>query len=190
MLVPAQLAEEAQKLTGDWNYKQISIGYPGVVREGSIIVDPRNLGTGWVAFDFAKAFGCPTKIINDAAMQALGGYRNGCMLFLGLGTGLGSALIVDGIVKQLEFGQLPYKEGICEDYVGEEALKRVGTSQWAAQVHDIIRVLSAAIGPDEILLGGGNIRLLEQLPPDCRAGDNADALTGGIRLWDEGLRVY
>jgi polyphosphate glucokinase len=187
---PTMTAEEmvsgVKKLAANWRYKAVSIGYPGPVLHGHILHEPHNLGPGWVGFDFKKAFGCPTKVINDAAMQALGGYKRGRTLFLGLGTGLGSAMIVDGILEPMELGHLPYGKASYEDYVGIRGLKRYGKKRWRKYVADVVQRLSAALEPDDIILGGGNARLLTKLPERCRAGDNANAFAGGFRLWKKG----
>ena len=166
-------------------YDMVSIGYPGPVLHGRPIAEPYNLGRGWVGFDFGAAFGCPVKVVNDAAMQALGSYNGGKMLFLGLGTGLGSAIIVDGIVEPMELGHLPYKKGTYEDYVGRAGLERHGKKQWRRDVADVVARLISALEPDDTVLGGGNVKKLEALPPHCRAGDNANAFRGGFRLWGE-----
>lgn len=172
-----------------WTFDALSLGYPGPVLHGQPVRDPANLGPGWVGFDFAGAFGRPLKIVNDAAMQALGGYAGGKMLFLGLGTGLGSALIVDGIVEPLELAHLPYRKHTFEDYVGLRGLKKHGKKKWRHQVLDVIAELSAALEPDTVVLGGGNAKLfadhLDDLPPQVKLGDNANAFTGGFRLWDD-----
>jgi polyphosphate glucokinase len=168
----------------DWKYEVVSIGYPGVVRHGRPVAEPRYLGPGWTDFDYEKAFGCPVKVVNDAAMQALGSYRGGKMLFLGLGTGLGSTLIVDGIVEPMELGHLPYRDGTFEEYVGRHGLETHGLAQWRRDVDDVVRRLIAALEPEDIVLGGGNVHKLEKLPPGCRPGDNANAFLGGFRLWE------
>ncbi len=186
-LTAAQMVEEVKALASDWNYDAVSIGYPGKVKHERIVAEPHNLGHGWLGFDFSAAFGCPVKLINDAAMQALGDYRGGSMLFLGLGTGLGSAMIVDGTIVPMELGHLPYKRKTFEDYVGAAALKRKGIKKWRADVIDVIAILSDALVPDEVLLGGGKVRKLDALPRGCRRGKNADAFTGGIRLWTDYL---
>ena len=180
----AQMVAAVRTLAAGWDYDAVSIGYPGPVRHGAPSGEPPNLASGWVGFDYAQAFGKPVKLINDAAMQALGSYRQGKMLFLGLGTGLGTTLIVDGgVVVPMELGHLPYKHSSFEDHVGEHALQRDGEKTWHAHVVDVVARLSAALLPDEVVLGGGNVRLLQQLPPLCRAGDNANAFAGGFRLW-------
>jgi polyphosphate glucokinase len=156
------------------------------VLRGKPIAEPYNLGRGWVGFDFARAFRRPVKVVNDATMQALGSYRGGNMLFLGLGTGLGSTMIVDGIVVPMELGHLPYKKGTYEDYVGRAGLERHGKMKWRKHVADVLTRLIAALGPDETVIGGGNVRKLAVLPLQARAGDNTDALRGGFLLWQEG----
>ena len=163
----------------------VSIGYPGPVLRGRPVVEPYNLGTGWVGFDYAKAFGCPVRIINDAAMQALGSYRGGRMLFLGLGTGLGTTLIVDGIVEPMELGHLPYKKGTYEDYVGLQGLEKRGKSKWRRQRGRRRGQAGRSLEPDDVVLGGGNVKRLKELPPRCRAGDNANAFLGGFKLWED-----
>ena len=164
----------------------VSIGYPGPVVDGRPIAEPYNLGRGWVGFDFGGAFGCPVKIVNDAAMQALGSYRGGKMLFLGLGTGLGSTIIVDGVVEPMELGHLPYKKRTYEDYVGRAGLMRHGKKRWRSDVADVVARLIAALEPDDTVLGGGNVKKLKTLPPHCRAGDNANAFRGGFRAVGSG----
>jgi polyphosphate glucokinase len=163
----------------------VSIGYPGPVLRGRPVSEPHNLGSGWVGFDFATAFGRPVQVINDAAMQALGSYKGGKMLFLGLGTGLGTAMIVDGVVEPMELGHLPYKKGTYEDYVGRAGLERFGKKKWRRNVTDVVTRLIAALEPDDTVIGGGNVAKLEALPPQCRAGDNSNAFHGGFRLWED-----
>ncbi|MEO8718918.1 MAG: ROK family protein [Burkholderiales bacterium] len=182
-LTARSMVSRVKRLAGKWKYDAVSIGYPGPVLRDRPVAEPHNLGRGWVGFDFAAAFGRPVKLINDAAMQALGGYRGGKMLFLGLGTGLGSTLVVDGIVEPMELGHLPYKKGTYEDYVGVRALQRFGKKKWRKNVLDVIERLSAALEPEYVLLGGGNVGNLKSLRPGWRAGDNADAFRGGFRLW-------
>ena len=184
-LTAAKMVSEVLKASEGWKYDGVSIGYPGPVLRGKPLAEPHNLGPGWVGFDFEAAFGCPVKLINDAAMQALGGYDGGKMLFLGLGTGLGSAMIVDGIVEPMELGHLPYRKGAYEDYVGIRGLKRVGKRKWRRYVEDVVARLIAALQPDYVVLGGGNVHKLKELPPSCRVGDNANAFRGGFRLWEK-----
>lgn len=184
-LTPRLMVAGVRKMSADWKYDVISIGYPGPVLRGRPVVEPYNLGKGWVGFDYAAAFGCTVRIMNDAAMQALGSYRGGRMLFLGLGTGLGTTLIVDGIVEPMELGHLPYKKATYEDYLGAKGLEKQGKAKWRRQVADVVEKLVAALEPDEVVLGGGNARRLKKLPPLCRAGDNANAFLGGFRLWDD-----
>ncbi len=183
-LTPERMIAEIKQLVSDWDYEVVSIGYPGSVLNGRPVAEPRNLGRGWVGFDFAAAFGRPVKIVNDAAMQAIGCYQFGKMLFLGLGTGLGSAMIVDGIVEPMELGHLPYKESTYEDYVGLRGLERNGKRQWGRDVLDVVGHLIEALQPTETVIGGGNVCNLEELPPHSRAGDNVCAFQGGFRLWD------
>jgi polyphosphate glucokinase len=184
-MTPKAMVSGVKKLTADWAYDVVSIGYPGPVLHDRPVAEPYNLGRGWVGFNFARAFGCPAKVVNDAAMQALGSYRGGKMLFLGLGTGLGSTLIVDGIVAPMELGHLPYKKGTYEDYVGRAGLERRGKAKWRRHVADVVARLVAAFEPDETVIGGGNVDKLAALPPHARAGDNANAFRGGFLLWRE-----
>jgi polyphosphate glucokinase len=183
-LTAKQMVAGVKKLTGDWKYEVVSIGYPGPVMHDKPVSEPHNLGPGWVGFDYRAAFGRPVRLINDAAMQALGSYRGGKMLFLGLGTGLGTALIVDGIVAPMELGHLPYKKATFEDYVGLRGLEKHGQQKWRRHVVDVVQRFVAALEPDDVVLGGGNVKQLKELPPGCRAGDNADAFLGGFRLWE------
>jgi polyphosphate glucokinase len=187
-LTPEEMTAGVKEIASGWTFDVVSIGYPGVVLHGRPIAEPHNLGKGWVRFDYEAAFGLPVKIINDAAMQALGSYRGGKMLFLGLGTGLGSALIVDGIVQPMELGHLPYKKGTYEDYVGQLGLEKRGKAKWRRDVADVLARLTAALEPDDIVLGGGNVRKLKELPPGARVGDNANAFVGGLRLWETARR--
>jgi len=184
-LTPKQMVAGVKKLAADWKYDAISIGYPGPVVRNRPITEPHNLGRGWAGFDFEAAFKCPVKVINDAAMQALVSYRHGKMLFLGLGTGLGSAMVMDGTVEPMELGHLPYKSGTFEDYVGIRGRKRLGQKKWEQAVRDVIARLIAALEPEDVVLGGGNVNNLTKLPPKCRAGDNANAFVGGFRLWQK-----
>jgi len=184
-LTPLQMIPAAKKAVADWKYEAVSMGYPGPVLNSRPLLDPWNLGKGWVGFDYQRAFGCPVKVVNDAAMQALGSYGGGKMLFLGLGTGLGSAMVVEGIVEPMELGHLPYRDSTFEDYVGIRGLQRIGMEKWREAVKDVVGRLVAALEPDEVVLGGGNVDNLDELPPLCRAGDNANAFIGGFRLWEQ-----
>jgi polyphosphate glucokinase len=179
-----QMVSAVKKLAKDWAYEAVSVGFPGPVLHGRPMAEPHNLGRGWAKFDFASAFGLPVKVVNDAAMQALGSYRSGRMLFLGLGTGLGSAMIVNGVIEPMELGHLPYKKGTYEDYVGDRGLKRFGKKRWQKLVKDVIELFVAATEPDDVVIGGGNLVHLKKLPKGCRAGDNAYAFVGGFRIWD------
>jgi polyphosphate glucokinase len=181
---PAKMVEDVKRLTADWSYDKISIGYPGLVVHGRIAGEPKNLGRGWLGFDFGKAFGVPVKIVNDAAMQALGSYEGGRMLFLGLGTGLGGAMVVDGEVVPMEVAHLPYKKGrTYEDYLGARGLKRLGTRKWRKHALSVIAQLRCALEPDDVVIGGGNASRLGELPEGARLGQNANAFAGGFRLW-------
>src|SRR5215813_4934232 len=182
-LTAEQMVAGVKAVAAGWTYDAVSIGYPGPVLNGRPLAEPHNLGPGWVGFDYGKAFGCPVRVVNDAAMQALGSYCGGKMLFLGLGTGLGSTMIVDGIVEPMELGHLPYRDGTFEQYVGVHGLQAHGLVQWRRDVEDVVGRLIAALEPQDVVLGGGNIHHLETLPPGCRAGDNANAFVGGFRLW-------
>lgn len=183
-MTASEMVKSVRKAAARWKYSAVSIGYPGPVVHGKPIYDPYNLGPGWVGFDFKKAFGCPVKVINDAAMQALGSYRGGRMLFLGLGTGLGSAMIVDGILEPMELAHLPYRKGTYEDYVGLAGLERLGKKKWRRHVFEVVNTLKAALEADYIVIGGGNSKLLKTLPPSSVLGDNWNAFRGGFRLWD------
>jgi polyphosphate glucokinase len=178
-----QMVAGVKKLARGWKYDRVSIGYPGVVKHDQPVTEPYNLAPGWVKFDYAAAFGCPVKIINDAALQALGSYRGGELLFLGLGTGLGTTLVADGVVVPMELAHLPYRKATYEDYVGVHALARVGKKKWRTQVEDVVARLVAAFRPDDVVLGGGNSKQLKKLPSGCRLGDNDNAFVGGFRLW-------
>jgi polyphosphate glucokinase len=186
-LGPDTMVTRVKELARSWSYDVVAIGYPGPVLRDRPVAEPPNLAPGWVGFDYPSAFGRPVKIINDAAMQALGSFKGGKMLFLGLGTGLGSALIVDGIVEPMELGHLPYRRGTYEDYVGLRGLERLGKRKWRKRVWDVVARLVAALEPDDVVIGGGNAKKLKELPQGCRLGDNADAFLGGFRLW-EGAR--
>ena len=184
-LTPEAMVEGVKRLAEGWTYEVVSIGYPGPVVRGLPRLEPHNLGPGWVGFDYAAAFGHPVKLVNDAAMQALGSYEGGTMLFLGLGTGLGSALIYNGVLEPLEFAHLPYKKGRSyEDYLGIRGLKRLGKKRWRMAVADVVPKLRAAFEVDYVVLGGGNSRKLKTLPEGARLGDNANAFLGGFRLWE------
>jgi len=184
-LTPKQMVAGVKKLAGDWKYEAVSIGYPGPVIRNRPLAEPHNLGRGWMGYDFKAAFKRPVKVVNDAAMQALGSYRRGKMLFLGLGTGLGSTLIADGIVEPMELGHLPYKKGTYEDYVGMRGLQKRGKKKWRRNVADVVTRLVTALEPDDVVIGGGNVKKLKQLPKGCRMGDNANAFRGGFRLWEK-----
>jgi polyphosphate glucokinase len=184
-LTPKQMVAGVKKLAGDWKYDVVSIGYPGIVVQNRLPAEPHNLGRGWMEFDFAAAFKRPVKIVNDAAMQALGSYKGGKMLFLGLGTGLGSAMIVDGTIEPMELAHLSYKKGTYEDYVGARSLEKRGKKKWREQVAEVVKRLIAALEPDDVVLGGGNVKKLKELPKGCREGDNANAFLGGFRLWEK-----
>jgi len=183
-LTAKQMVFGVKKLARGWDYNVVSIGYPGPVIQCRPVTEPFNLGPGWVGFDYEKAFGCPVKVINDAAMQALGSYKRGKLLFLGLGTGLGSTMVVDGVVEAMELGHLPYKKATYEDYVGLRGLEKYGKKKWRQYVEDVVTQLIAALQPDDVVLGGGNVKELKELPKGCRAGDNANAFVGGFRLWE------
>jgi polyphosphate glucokinase len=183
-MTAAQMVRKVLKGTTGWSFSAVSIGYPGPVLHGKPMAEPANLGGGWVGFDFAKAFGHPVRVMNDAAMQALGSYRGGRMLFLGLGTGLGSALIVDGVLEPMELAHLPYRNRqTYEDRVGKAALERFGKKKWRRNVADVVVHLKAALEADDVVVGGGNAKLLRTLPKGVRLGSNANAFAGGYRLW-------
>ena len=180
-----EMVRQVRQGTAGWRYTAVSIGYPGPVIHGKPMSEPANLGGGWVGFDFKKEFGHPVRLINDAAMQALGSYKGGRMLFLGLGTGLGSALIVDGALEPMELAHLPYKTGkTYEDWVGKAALERYGKKKWRRHVAAVVTRLQAALAPEEVVVGGGNAKLLRTLPKGARLGSNANAFIGGYRLWN------
>lgn len=187
-MTAARMVRNVKEIIKDWKFDAISIGYPGPVIHGRPMREPHNLGGRWVGYDFAKAFGCPVKIINDAAMQALGSYKSGRMLFLGLGAGLGSAMIVDGILEPMELAHLPYKHGkTYEDYVGARGFKRLGKKSWRRHVTDVVKLLKDALGAEYVVLGGGNTRNLKKLPPDSKAGNNKNAFIGGARMWGNAM---
>jgi len=183
-LTPQQMVAGTFEAVAGWRWSRVSVGIPAPVRGGKVISDPVNLGAGWVGFDFESAFGKPTQIVNDAVMQAVGSYQGGRMLFLGLGTGLGSAMIADGTIEPLELGHLPFRKKTFEDYVGERGLKKLGKKKWTRAVFATVEHLSAAMEPDEVVLGGGGVKELDELPPGCRRGENENAFLGGFRLWD------
>jgi predicted NBD/HSP70 family sugar kinase len=184
-MTPRQMVRIVKRHTAGWKIHAVSIGLPGMVCHGQLLHEPRNLGDGWVGFDFSKAFGMRVKIVNDAAMQALGSYQGGRMLFLGLGTGLGSAFIVDGRMEPLELAHLLYRKNrTYEQYVGVRALRRLGKKKWSQHVDQVIRHFSAVLSADYVVLGGGNARQLTKLPPNCLMGDNENAFAGGFRLWE------
>jgi polyphosphate glucokinase len=184
MLTPDRMVAGVLELSRDWKYEVVTIGYPGPVARDRPLAEPHNLAAGWIPFDYQAAFGRPVRMINDAAMQALGSYQGGRMLFLGLGTGLGSAMVVNGEVAPMELAHLPYrKERTYEDYLGERGLTRLGPEKWRRHIAAVIELFRAALQPDEVVLGGGNVKLLERLPPNVRRGDNANAFLGGFRMW-------
>ena len=183
-LTAAQMVEAAKGLAEDWSWESVSVGIPSPVHGGRVVADPVNLGGGWAGFDYEAAFGKPTRVVNDAAMQALGSYEGGKMLFIGLGTGVGSALVANGFVQPMELGHLPYKKATFEDYAGEAGLEKRGKKRWRADVADIVAKLSAALEPDYVVLGGGNAKKLDEVPANARLGGNADAFTGGFLIWD------
>jgi polyphosphate glucokinase len=182
-LAPDAMVAGVLEHTGDWSYDVVSVGVPAPVIAGRVVHEPVNLGRGWVGFDFESAFGKPTRVINDAAMQALGSYQGGRMLFLGLGTGLGSTMIVDGIVEPMELGHLPFRKATYEDYVGERGLEKYGFKRWRKTVLETIALFMKALEPEYVVLGGGNARRLGELPANVRLGHNEDAFLGGFRLW-------
>ena len=183
-MTPQRMVEQVTELTSDWSSDVISIGYPGPVSRGAAAQEPHNLGEGWVGFDFAGAFAKPVRIINDAAMQALGSYQGGHMLFVGLGTGLGAAMVIDGIVHPLELAHLPFRKGrTFEDAVGERGLKRMGKRKWRKVVREVLDLFHQSLLPDSIVVGGGNAKKLDELPTWAVPGNNANAFRGGFKLW-------
>jgi polyphosphate glucokinase len=185
-----RMVKLVREATSKWRYEAVSVGFPGPVIANRPMREPHNLGEGWVHFDFHRAFGRPTKVVNDAAMQALGSYNKGRMLFLGLGTGLGSAMVFDGVVEPLELAHLPYKKDrTYEDYLGLRGLERDGKKKWRKHVNDVVERLQAAFEVDDVVVGGGNARLIKDLPKGARVGDNDNAFTGGFRLWDKDRKV-
>ena len=187
---PQQLVSLVQEATTKeaWEFEVVTIGFPGVVKLGKIVANPVNLGKGWVDFDFEKAFGCPVKVINDAAMQALGSYEGGKLLFMGFGTGLGTAMVYEQLILPLEGGHLPFKKGSFESHVGNANLMLLGKKQWKELVYETIERFQNCFQPDEIVLGGGNSKYLEELPPNCRLGSNKNAFAGGFKLWEGNYR--
>jgi polyphosphate glucokinase len=185
-LTAKKMVRVVKEAVRTWEFDRITLGYPAPVINGRPLREPHNLGGGWVGFDFAKAFGCPVRVINDAAMQALGSYEGGRMLFLGLGTGLGSAMIVDGVLEPMELAHLPYKEGkTYEDYLGLRGLERLGKKRWRRHVAKVVKLLKDALDADYVVLGGGNNKKLKELPPNSRLGSNENAFRGGFRLWEQ-----
>ena len=183
-MTASKMVGGVKRITEDWKYDVVSIGYPGPELHGRPLREPHNLGGGWVEFDFVKAFGCPVKIVNDAAMQALGSYQGGRMLFLSLGAGLGSAMIVDGVMVPMELAHLPYKHGkTYEDFAGVGGLKRLGEKRWRRHVADVVELFKNALQPEYVVLGGGNVNNIKNLPAGTRRGNNRNAFVGGFRLW-------
>jgi polyphosphate glucokinase len=182
-LTADELVVKVKQLAGDWRYEVVSLGYPGPVINGRIVADPKNVAPGWVGFDFEKVFGLPVRIMNDAAMQALGSYEGGRMLFVGLGTGLGATLIVDGVVVPMELAHLSYKKRTYEYYLGAHGLKRLGKKNWRRHVASALDRMIGVLQLDDVVIGGGNVKKLDELPPRCRRGSNAYAFRGGFRMW-------
>jgi predicted NBD/HSP70 family sugar kinase len=189
-LTPHDLIDKVREQTQDWSFDRVTIGFPSPVIDGKLQQEPVNLGSGWLGFDFTSALSCPARLINDAAMQALGSYEGGRMLFLGLGTGLGTALVYNNFLVPMELGHLPYKKGKSyEDYVGQAGMKRMGRRKWKDTVFDVVARLRRAFVAEYVVLGGGNVKKLDELPPSCRLGDNRNAFLGGLRLWNEHMPV-
>jgi predicted NBD/HSP70 family sugar kinase len=185
-MTAARMAAEVRRVVADWTYEVVSIGYPGSVKRGKPAHEPHNLSGGWMRFNYGKAFGAPVKIVNDAAMQALGAYAGGRMLFLGLGTGLGSALVAEGVLMPLELAHLPYRNGrTYEDYVGKRGMDKLGRKKWTRHVHEVVGLLKAGLQADYVVLGGGQTKKLKALPRGVRTSDNQSAILGGLRLWEE-----
>lgn len=184
-LDPKSMVQQVKKLAEDWDYDAVSLGIPAPFLRDHMILNPHNLGPGWTAFDFGAAFGCPVKLMNDAAMQALGSYKKGKMMFLGFGTGLGAAFVIDGIAESRELAHLPYKKRTYEDYVGRKALQKLGKKKWRKNVGIVVTRLIETLKPDDVVIGGGNAKKLKKLPKGCRLGDNANAFIGGFRLWNK-----
>tara|TARA_R110002020_G_scaffold94568_4_gene227409 strand:- start:286 stop:960 length:675 start_codon:yes stop_codon:yes gene_type:complete len=186
---PEEMVELVKENASHWEYDMITMGFPGVVKENRIISEPVNLGDGWNKFDFQAAFNCPIKFINDAAMQALGSYEGKKLLFLGLGTGLGTAMVIHNTIIPMEGGHLPFKKKTFEDYVGKEYLSKSGSKRWEKNVLKAVDIFRSTFQPDDILLGGGNSKLLSQIPEGCRLGTNQNAFKGGFRFWEEDFRL-
>ena len=185
-MTAGKMVRVVKKCVKDWEFDRVSLGYPGPIINGHALREPHNLGGGWMRFDFSKAFGCPVRILNDAAMQALGSYKGGRMLFLGLGTGLGSAMIVDGMLEPMELAHLTYKNGkTYEDYLGLRGLERLGKKKWRGYVAKVTKKLRTALEADYVVLGGGNIKKLKKLPDGARLGSNENAFLGGFRMWEK-----
>ena len=184
-LTPERFVTGVKRLVGDWTWDAMTIGYPGRVRNGRIVSDPYNLAPGWLDFDFARAFGCPIKLINDGAMQAFGSYRGGSLLFVGLGTGVGACVIYDGTIVPMEVGHLPYRKATIEYYLGRKGMKRLGKKKWQKHLFVTVERLIDTFHPDDVVIGGGNVQELTELPPGCREGHNAYAFEGGFRLWED-----
>jgi polyphosphate glucokinase len=185
-LTAARMAAAVMDAAADWTFDAVSIGYPGPVADGHPAQEPHNLGRGWVRFDYRRAFKRPVRIINDAAMQALGSYEGGRMLYLGFGTGLGSALVIDGLLVPTELAHMPYRKGMTyEDFLGQRGYERLGRKRWAAHVEHVVDILRAALPVEYVVLGGGNVKRLNRLPHGCRMGSNTNAFIGGVRLWQE-----
>jgi predicted NBD/HSP70 family sugar kinase len=183
---PRDMVDEVREATADWKYDAVTIGYPGPISRNRPAKEPVNLGVGWTRFNYQRAFGCPVRMINDAAMQALGSYAGRTMLFLGLGTGLGTTLVTNGVVVPLELAHLPFRDKKSyEDTIGEAGLKQTGKRKWRRNVDEIVGLLMAATNADYVVLGGGNVRFMDELPPNTRRGSNANAFRGGYRLWDD-----
>ena len=183
-LTPEQVVEGVLAGCQDWAFEAVTLAYPGAVVDNRVVAEPHNLGVGWMDFDFGASFGCPVKLVNDAAAQALGSYQGGRLLFLGLGTGLGSTLVLPEVIVSLELAHLPYRKATFEDYVGLRGLEKQGKKKWRKRVTDVVQRLRSAFLPDDIVLGGGNVKALKTLPDGCRTGENANAFLGGFRLWE------
>jgi len=186
-MMPLAMVHKVLDVTKDWEYEAISIGYPGPILCGQPMTEPVNLAPGWMGFDFEAAFHRPVKVINDAAMQALGSYQGGKMLFVGLGTGFGATVIMNGVIEPLELGRYRYKKGTLEEYVGKRGLQRLGIKKWQHHVDVVIKRMITALKPDDVVIGGGNAKRLEALPDGARLGDNANAFAGGLRMWEDGV---